>query len=50
MHTTANPQTGLRDTDTLGALNTGFGHQDFGVAGVVIQSGQIKLGDTAEVL
>lgn len=49
-HTTANPQTGERDTDTLAALNNGFGHQDFGIAGVVIQSGKIALGDTAKVL
>ena len=29
--TTANPNTGLRDADTLGALNTNWGHQDFGI-------------------
>ncbi len=49
-HTMANPQTGERDADTLAALNNGFGHQNFGVAGIVIQSGGIALGDTAEVL
>jgi uncharacterized protein YcbX len=49
-HTTANPRTGDRDADTLAALNNGFGHQDFGIAGVVIQTGKIALGDTAKVL
>ncbi len=33
--TTANPETGKRDADTLGALNTTFGHQNFGVYAVV---------------
>lgn len=50
MHTTANPQTGERDADTLSALKNGFGHQNFGVAGVVVKSGSIALGDTAKVL
>ncbi|WP_270731333.1 MOSC domain-containing protein [Shimia sp. Alg240-R146] len=48
--TTANPDTGHRDTDTLGVLNDSFGHQDFGVYGVVTNSGDISVGDTAEVL
>lgn len=50
MHTTANPKTGERDADILAALNKGFGHQDFGIAGVVIRSGKIALGDTARIL
>lgn len=50
LHTTANPQTGERDADTLAALNKGFGHQDFGIAGVVVKSGKIALGDTVKVL
>ena len=50
MHTAANPHTGQRDTDTLGLLRAGFGHQDFGVAGVVKQSGKIALGDPVRVL
>ena len=50
MHTTASPQTGERDADTLAVLRNGFGHQDFGVAGVVVKSGAIALGDTARVL
>lgn len=50
MHTTANPVTGMRDQDTLGALEAGWGHKDFGVYAEVIKGGQIALGDTAEVL
>lgn len=48
--TTANPDTGLRDVDTLGTLKQNFGHQDFGVYAVVTKPGDIRLGDTAEVL
>ena len=48
--TTANPETGQRDADTLGALNAQWDHQDFGVYAVVSQSGTIKLGDEVEVL
>lgn len=42
--TTANPETGARDADTLGALE-GFGHQNFSVLGEVIQGGDIHMGD-----
>lgn len=49
-HTTANPITGKRDADTLGALNQGWGHQDFGVYGEVTKGGDLRLGDTIEVL
>ena len=48
--TTANPDTGLRDADTLGTLQSNWGHKDFGVYAKVIQSGQIKLGDKVQVL
>lgn len=48
--TSANPETGERDVDTLGALNEGWDHQDFGVYGEVTKSGTIKIGDTAELL
>lgn len=48
--TTANPATGLRDADTLGALQDNWGHKQFGVYGVVVKSGQINLGDEIEVL
>ena len=47
--TTANPETGERDADTVGALNT-LGHQDFGVYAEVTQGGDIALGDTLELL
>jgi len=50
MATTANPNTGLRDADTLGALQENWGHQQFGVYGVVVTSGQIAIGDKFEVL
>lgn len=47
--TTANPETGARDADTLGVLKT-WNHQDFGVYATVTQGGEIGLGDTARVL
>ena len=48
--TTANPETGIRDADTLKALKSSFGHQEFGVYAVVTCSGDIAVGDTIEVL
>lgn len=48
--TTANPQTGERDADTLGTLNNRFGHQDFGIYATVTRSGDIQVGDTVELL
>lgn len=50
MMTTANPETGRRDTDTLGALRDGWGHQDFGVYARVVKTGEVAQGDTLEVL
>jgi len=47
--TTANPDSGERDIDTLKALNTHFGHQDFGVYAEVTRSGRIAVGDPVEV-
>lgn len=47
--TTANPETGVRDADTLGALKSGYDHQDFGVYGQVIKSGAIAAGDQVHV-
>ena len=47
--TTANPDTGERDADTLGALKS-WGHQDFGVYGVVRNSGIIRQGDKAQII
>jgi uncharacterized protein YcbX len=48
--TTANPQTGKRDADTLGALNDGWNHQNFGLYAHVIESGEISIEDTLELL
>jgi uncharacterized protein YcbX len=39
--TTANPATGKVDADTLGALEQGWGHRDFGVYAVVETGGDI---------
>jgi hypothetical protein len=50
MATAANPHTGQRDQDTLGALRDGWGHQYFGVYAEVITSGTITCGDPFEVL
>ncbi|MFX0545133.1 MOSC domain-containing protein [Roseovarius sp. S1116L3] len=47
--TTANPATGERDADTLGALKE-LGHQEFGLYGVVTRDGEIAVGDKAELL
>ena len=44
----ANPATGRRDADTLGALGD-LGHQEFGVYAQVIDGGTLALGDTALV-
>lgn len=49
MATTANPDTGRRDADTLGALDT-WGHRDFGVHAVVVEGGKIAPGDGMEIL
>lgn len=43
--TTANPETGRIDADTLAALFTHYGHRDFGVYARVIHGGQIAKGD-----
>ncbi|MEZ5912551.1 MAG: MOSC domain-containing protein [Paracoccaceae bacterium] len=48
--TTANPDTGRVDADTLGALNTLYGHQDFGVYARVLGGGMIATGDRLELL
>lgn len=49
MATTANPDTGVRDADTLGALKT-WGHQDLGIYATVIEGGTISLDDKALIL
>ena len=48
--TSANPDTGQIDADTLGALNGGFGHQDFGVYARVTTGGLVALGDPVTLL
>ena len=48
--TTANPKTGERDADTLGALNKGWSHQDFGLYAQVIKAGTISIKDKVELL
>lgn len=48
--TTANPETGRIDADTLTALETGYGHADFGVFALVRQGGEIRCGDAVEIL
>ncbi|MFW8635103.1 MOSC domain-containing protein [Cribrihabitans pelagius] len=48
--TTANPETGERDADTLKTLQDNWGHQDFSVYGEVVRGGEIRLGDTVKVL
>lgn len=47
--TEANPDTGRRDTDTLGALKS-WGHQDFTVKAVVTESGPVAPTDKAILL
>ena len=42
--TTVDPDTGISDADTLGALETAYGHQDFGVYATVTTGGTIALG------
>jgi uncharacterized protein YcbX len=43
--TAVDPATGLRDADTLGGLQAGWGHQDFGVYAEVVGGGLIAAGD-----
>lgn len=48
--TATNPETGIRDADTLGALEDGWDHRDFGVYAVVTKPGTIREGDTLQLL
>lgn len=50
MATTVNPDTGISDQPTLDTLKTKWGHIDFGVLGVVVKAGEIKIDDKVEVL
>jgi uncharacterized protein YcbX len=45
--TTVDPETGVSDTDTLGGLRDGWGHQDFGVYAEVVAGGRVARGDAA---
>lgn len=47
--TTTNPETGLRDADTLAALDH-WGHRDFSVRAEVIRGGSIRPGDSVRLL
>ena len=47
--TTANPETGARDVDTLGILNGIWNHQNFGIYAEVIKGGPVALGDSLTV-
>ena len=42
--TTANPDTGERDADTLGALEAGWGHRDLGIYLTALSSGELAVG------
>lgn len=48
--TTADPETGEVNADTLGALRALVGAQDFGVYAVVSKGGEIRPGDKVEVV
>lgn len=48
--TATDPETGLRDVDTLGALEAGWGHTQFGVYATVAEGGMVAVGDPVEVL
>lgn len=48
--TSTSVATGERDTDTLGALESGWGHKQFGVYAVVTKTGDINQGDPIEVI
>ncbi|MBT8425333.1 MAG: MOSC domain-containing protein, partial [Silicimonas sp.] len=47
--TTANPETGRRDADTLGGLETGWGHRDMGVCLTALDDGAVAEGDAVIV-
>lgn len=47
--TAVDPETGKPAADTLAGLQAAYGHQDFGVYGLVVQSGPIAVGDAWSV-
>ena len=48
--TKSNPNTGIRDADTLTALETHYGHKDFGVYAQVVEGGKVAEDDTAALV
>lgn len=48
--TTANPETGTRDADTLNGLKSGWKHQNFGLYAKVIEAGDTTLNDEVKLL
>ncbi|MEY8832886.1 MOSC domain-containing protein [Phaeobacter italicus] len=48
--TETNPDTGVRDAETLKALRDTWGHTDFGIRAKVLDAGQIRIGDKLELL
>ena len=50
MATTANPETGARDAETLQALKEGWGHQNCGIYAKVTRGGRLQEGAQIEVL
>jgi uncharacterized protein YcbX len=48
--TMTNPTTGVIDADTLGALKSTYGHQDFGIYAVVKIGGMISVNDEGTLL
>ena len=48
--TSTSVATGERDTDTLGTLQEGWGHKEFGVYAVVTRTGDINQADRVEVI
>lgn len=48
--TMVDPETGIPDADTLGALRANWGHQDFGVYFTVTDGGRVAVGDPVGTL
>ena len=48
--TEVNPETAVRDADPIAELKTFYGHADLGVHAVVVEGGEIALGDSIEFL
>ena len=48
--TKSNPETGIGDADTLSALETHYGHKDFGVYAQVVEGGTVAEGDLAALI